>query len=209
MSNAADQAPAELRTGRTSIPDGQLYTCSYAQLLALMDASAHGTAVLLAERFDHLALNALAELADLRGHACPVPIPFWVSMWPLCPRTGCSIRCGRTCPSVTPPSSGRQTRAWAAGPGGGARRPRARTGRTGRLRLRVKDLEYPRRAEPPKDGLSEREMLEALLEFRRTTLLLKCEGADDHARKARPVATSRLSLHGLVRHMAEVERSWF
>lgn len=33
--------------------------------------------------------------------------------------------------------------------------------------------------------------------------------ADDHARKARPVATSRLSLHGLVRHVAEVERSWF
>ena len=52
-------------------------------------------------------------------------------------------------------------------------------------------------------------MLEAWLEFHRTTLLLKCEGADDHARKARPVATSRLSLHGLVRHMAEVERSWF
>ena len=120
------------------------------------------------------------------------------------PRTGCSIRCGRTCRSVTPPSSGRQTRAWAAGPGGGAKRPRARTGRTGRLRLLVKDLEDPRRAEPPKDGLGEREMLEAWLEFHRTTLLLKCEGADDHARKARPVATSRLSLHGLVRRMAEV-----
>jgi hypothetical protein len=52
-----------------------------------------------------------------------VPIPFWVSMWPLCPRTGCSIRCGRTCRSVTPPSSGRQTPARAAGPGGGAKRP--------------------------------------------------------------------------------------
>ncbi len=73
----------------------------------------------------------------------------------------------------------------------------------------VKDLDDPRRAEPPKDGLGEREMLEAWLEFHRTTLLLKCEGADDHARKARPVATSKLSLHGLVRHMAEVERSWF
>jgi hypothetical protein len=73
----------------------------------------------------------------------------------------------------------------------------------------VKDLEDPRRAEPPKDGLGEREMLEAWLEFHRTTLLLRCEGADDHARKARPVATSRLSLHGLVRRMAEVERSWF
>ena len=59
------------------------------------------------------------------------------------------------------------------------------------------------------DGLSEREMLEAWLEFHRTTLLLKAEGVDDLARKSRPVATSSLSLHGLVRHMAEVERSWF
>jgi uncharacterized damage-inducible protein DinB len=59
------------------------------------------------------------------------------------------------------------------------------------------------------DGLGEREMLEAWLEFHRTTLLLKCEGLDDRSRKERPVATSLLSLHGLVRHMAEVERSWF
>ena len=41
------------------------------------------------------------------------------------------------------------------------------------------------------------------------TLLLKCEGLEDAERKARPVATSKLSLHGLVRHMAEVERGWF
>lgn len=73
----------------------------------------------------------------------------------------------------------------------------------------VKDLEDLRRAEPPKDGLDEGAMLEAWLEFHRMTLLLKCEGLDDHARKARPVASSKLSLHGLVRHMAEVERSWF
>jgi uncharacterized damage-inducible protein DinB len=52
-------------------------------------------------------------------------------------------------------------------------------------------------------------MLEAWLEFHRTTLLLKCEGLDDAGRKSRPIATSKLSLHGLVRHMAEVERSWF
>jgi len=58
-------------------------------------------------------------------------------------------------------------------------------------------------------GLSEREMLEGWLEFHRATLLLKVEGLDDAARKARPVASSKLSLHGLVRHMAEVERSWF
>jgi uncharacterized damage-inducible protein DinB len=52
-------------------------------------------------------------------------------------------------------------------------------------------------------------MLEAWLEFHRTTLLLKCEGLDDEARQARPIPTSKLSLHGLVRHMAEVERGWF
>ena len=40
-------------------------------------------------------------------------------------------------------------------------------------------------------------------------MLLKCEGLDDAARKARPVPTSKLSLHGLIRHMAEVERGWF
>ncbi len=52
-------------------------------------------------------------------------------------------------------------------------------------------------------------MLESWLEFHRATLLLKCEGLDDAARKRRPVVTSKLSLHGLVRHMAEVERGWF
>jgi F420-dependent oxidoreductase-like protein len=52
-------------------------------------------------------------------------------------------------------------------------------------------------------------MLEAWLEFHRTTLLLKCEGLDADERKARPIPSSKLSLHGLVRHMAEVERAWF
>ena len=73
----------------------------------------------------------------------------------------------------------------------------------------VQDMRDARRIEPPMDGLAEREMLEAWLEFHRTTLLLKAEGVDDAARKARPVATSLLSLHGLIRHTAEVERSWF
>jgi uncharacterized damage-inducible protein DinB len=72
----------------------------------------------------------------------------------------------------------------------------------------VDDIEDPRREEP---GylLGEREMLDRWLEFHRLTLLLKCEGLDDEQRKRRPVPTSRLSLHGLVRHMAEVERNWF
>jgi uncharacterized damage-inducible protein DinB len=72
----------------------------------------------------------------------------------------------------------------------------------------VQDLADHRRVEPP-FVLGEREMLEAWLEFHRTTLLLKCEGLDEMGRKARPVTTSKLSLHGLVRHMAEVERNWF
>ena len=70
------------------------------------------------------------------------------------------------------------------------------------------DLDDPRRQEPAY-VLPERQMLEAWLEYQRTTLLLKCEGLDDAGRKSRPVPTSLLSLHGLVRHMAEVERGWF
>ena len=72
----------------------------------------------------------------------------------------------------------------------------------------VDDLVDARRNEPP-FLLGERAMLDAWLEFHRSTLLLKCEGLDDAARKSRPVPTSLLSLHGLLRHMAEVERNWF
>ena len=73
----------------------------------------------------------------------------------------------------------------------------------------VEDLVDPRRSEPPYVLEGERTMLDAWLEFHRTTLLMKCEGLDDASRKARPIPTSLLSLHGLVRHMAEVERNWF
>jgi uncharacterized damage-inducible protein DinB len=72
----------------------------------------------------------------------------------------------------------------------------------------VGDIEDRRRVEPTYE-LDDRDMLEGWLEFHRMTLLLKCEGLDDTARKRRPVETSLLSLHGLVRHMAEVERNWF
>ena len=74
--------------------------------------------------------------------------------------------------------------------------------------MSVEDIEDPRRTEPD-FGLGERAMLEAWLEFHRVTLLVKCEGLDDEQRKRRPVESSLLSLHGLVRHMAEVERGWF
>ena len=72
----------------------------------------------------------------------------------------------------------------------------------------VGELIDSRRTEPPY-LLGERAMLEGWLEFHRATLLLKCEGLDNAQRQARPVPTSLLSLHGLVRHMAEVERGWF
>ena len=72
----------------------------------------------------------------------------------------------------------------------------------------VDELVDERRTVPPY-LLGERDMLEEWLEFHRATLLLKCEGLDDAARKAHPVPTSKLSLHGLIRHMAEVERGWF
>ncbi|NJC67359.1 DinB family protein [Planosporangium flavigriseum] len=55
----------------------------------------------------------------------------------------------------------------------------------------------------------ERTMLEGWLDCHRTTLLHKCAGltAEQLARWASP--PSNLSLLGLVRHLAEVERSWF
>lgn len=55
----------------------------------------------------------------------------------------------------------------------------------------------------------ERELLAAWLDFHRATLSAKCEGLTDEQRKARPIGTSLLSLHGLVRHMADCERNWF
>lgn len=72
----------------------------------------------------------------------------------------------------------------------------------------VDDLADSRRIEPD-FVLPERQMLEAWLDFHRMTLLLKCEDLDSDARRTQPVTTSLLSLHGLVRHMAEVERNWF
>jgi uncharacterized damage-inducible protein DinB len=54
----------------------------------------------------------------------------------------------------------------------------------------------------------EREGLEALLDYQRDTLLLKCAGLTASQLKERAVPPSRLSLLGLIRHMTEVERWW-
>jgi hypothetical protein len=55
----------------------------------------------------------------------------------------------------------------------------------------------------------ERQMLEAWLDYHRGTLLWKCDGLSDDELTRRSVEPSSLSLIGLVRHMAEVERGWF
>ena len=55
----------------------------------------------------------------------------------------------------------------------------------------------------------ERTMLEAWLDFHRQTLLMKCAGLSAEQLKRRSAAPSTLTLHGLVRHMAKVERGWF
>lgn len=55
----------------------------------------------------------------------------------------------------------------------------------------------------------ERPVFEAWLDFPRATLALKCEGLFPEQLSTRPVPPSSLSLVGLARHMAEVERRWF
>ncbi|WP_231641814.1 DinB family protein [Nocardia sp. NRRL S-836] len=64
------------------------------------------------------------------------------------------------------------------------------------------------RPEPPLTG-NERDTLRAFLDFHRATLALKCEGLSDDELRRRSMPPSTLSLLGLVRHMAEVERTWF
>ncbi|ACU53724.1 protein of unknown function DUF664 [Acidimicrobium ferrooxidans DSM 10331] len=72
----------------------------------------------------------------------------------------------------------------------------------------VGELHDPRRVEPGFDD-GERAMLEGWLDYHRTTLLLKVEGLTEEQLTTRPIATSLLSLRGLVRHMADVEAWWF
>ena len=64
------------------------------------------------------------------------------------------------------------------------------------------------RHDPPLDG-DERTTLVAFLDWYRDTLELKCAGLDAEALAKRALPPSNLSLLGLVRHMADVERSWF
>ncbi|WP_245550937.1 DinB family protein [Nocardia paucivorans] len=55
---------------------------------------------------------------------------------------------------------------------------------------------------------AERPMLQSMLDRQRRTLLSKCVGLRAEELKRRSVEPSTLSLHGLIRHLAEVERGW-
>ncbi len=64
------------------------------------------------------------------------------------------------------------------------------------------------RPDPPSIA-GEREMLRAFLDYHRGTIAMKCEGLSDADLRRQSMPPSTLSLLGLVRHMAEVERAWF
>jgi len=67
-------------------------------------------------------------------------------------------------------------------------------------------------ADPREGGVSlgdERATLTDYLRGQRLTLQLKCEGLDPTQLARRAVEPSTMSLLGLVRHLAEVERKWF
>lgn len=55
----------------------------------------------------------------------------------------------------------------------------------------------------------ERTTLDAFLDWQRSVLTRKCQGLSDDELRDRTAPPSNLSLLGLVRHMANVERGWF
>jgi uncharacterized damage-inducible protein DinB len=66
----------------------------------------------------------------------------------------------------------------------------------------------PHRVGEPYTG-PERPMLQGWLDWHRQTLLSKCAGLTAGQLRTASAAPSNLTLLGLVRHMTEVERSWF
>ena len=70
------------------------------------------------------------------------------------------------------------------------------------------DFDADPRTEPPTRG-DERATLQGFLRWQRETLELKCSGLDAADLARRSVEPSTLSLLGLVRHLADVERGWF
>jgi uncharacterized damage-inducible protein DinB len=76
-----------------------------------------------------------------------------------------------------------------------------------RADLFIDPVDDPREGGPRLGG--ERATLTEFLRGQRLTLELKCAGLDAGQMARRSVEPSTLSLLGLVRHMADVERNWF
>jgi uncharacterized damage-inducible protein DinB len=76
-----------------------------------------------------------------------------------------------------------------------------------RATLFIDPTDDPRDGGPRLGG--ERATLTEFLRTQRLTLQLKCEGLDAGQLARRSAEPSTLSLLGLVRHMADVERNWF
>jgi hypothetical protein len=55
----------------------------------------------------------------------------------------------------------------------------------------------------------ERETLDGLLDWHRSTLVWKCTGLTGAQLAQQPVPASSLSLLGLIRHLTDTERAWF
>ncbi len=70
------------------------------------------------------------------------------------------------------------------------------------------DRDHDPREGGPRLG-DEKTTLKEFLRFQRLTLEIKCQGLDAEQLARRSVEPSTMSLLGLVRHMADVERSWF
>jgi len=69
-------------------------------------------------------------------------------------------------------------------------------------------LDQDRRVDAPGHA-EEAVTLEGFLRWQRATLELKCAGLNPEQLARRAVPPSTLSLLGLVRHLADVERNWF
>ena len=65
------------------------------------------------------------------------------------------------------------------------------------------------RTEAPLAATDERVLLTGFLDFQRETLRWKCRGLTDEQLRTRSVPTAGVTLLGLLRHMAQVERYWF
>ncbi|MDJ0386149.1 DinB family protein [Streptomyces sp. G-G2] len=55
----------------------------------------------------------------------------------------------------------------------------------------------------------ERATLTSILQYQRDTLMMKCAGLTPEQVRRKAIPTTGITLLGLVRHLAEVERGWF